>query len=123
MTNTVEQGALNASSERSSGGFSGYLALSLMLGALALGAWLLTRIIGPNDAPAVGDVAALIVAGLAFILLSAGFYMIEPNQGVAITLFGAYKGTDRNEGLRWACSRQRALSIWMMNAKRRWYRT
>lgn len=101
MTNTVEQGALNASSERSSGGFSGYLALSLMLGALALGAWLLTRIIGPNDAPAVGDVAALIVAGLAFILLSAGFYMIEPNQGVAITLFGAYKGTDRNEGLRW----------------------
>ena len=101
MTNTVEQGALNASSERTSGGFSGYLALSLMLGALALGAWLLTRIIGPNDAPAVGDIAALIVAGLAFILLSAGFYMIEPNQGVAITLFGAYKGTDRNEGLRW----------------------
>lgn len=101
MTNTMEQGALNASRERASGGFSGYLALTLMLGALALGAWLLTRIIGPNDSPAVGDVAALIAAGLAFILLSAGFYMIQPNQGVAITLFGAYKGTDRNEGLRW----------------------
>lgn len=27
--------------------------------------------------------------------------MIQPNQGVALTLFGAYKGTDRNEGLRW----------------------
>ena len=101
MTNTKEQGALNASSERGSGGFSGYLALSLMLGALALGAWLLTRIIGPNDSPAVGDVFGVIAAGLAFILLSAGFYMIQPNQGVAITLFGAYKGTDRNEGLRW----------------------
>jgi regulator of protease activity HflC (stomatin/prohibitin superfamily) len=101
MTNMMEQGALNASRERTSGGFSGYLALSLMLGALGLGAWLLTRIIGPNDSPAVGDVAGLITAGLAFILLSAGFYMIQPNQGVAITLFGAYKGTDRNEGLRW----------------------
>ena len=101
MTNSMEQGALNASRERASGGFSGYLALSLMLGTLALGAWLLTRIIGSNDSPAFGDVAGLIAAGLAFILLSAGFYMIQPNQGVAITLFGAYKGTDRNEGLRW----------------------
>jgi regulator of protease activity HflC (stomatin/prohibitin superfamily) len=27
--------------------------------------------------------------------------MIQPNQGVALTLFGAYRGTDRNEGLRW----------------------
>jgi regulator of protease activity HflC (stomatin/prohibitin superfamily) len=27
--------------------------------------------------------------------------MLQPNQGVALTLFGAYKGTDRNEGLRW----------------------
>ena len=101
MTNIMEQGALNASSERASGGFSGYLALSLMLGALGVGAWLLARIIGPNDSPALGDVAGLIAAGLAFILLSAGFYMIQPNQGVAITMFGAYKGTDRNEGLRW----------------------
>jgi regulator of protease activity HflC (stomatin/prohibitin superfamily) len=33
--------------------------------------------------------------------LSCGFYMIQPNQGVALTLFGSYKGTDRNEGLRW----------------------
>ena len=95
------KGNLNASSEVRSGGFSGYLALSLMLAALVLGAWLLTRIIGPNDAPAPGDVFGLIGVGLAFMLLSAGFYMIQPNQGVAITLFGAYKGTDRNEGLRW----------------------
>jgi regulator of protease activity HflC (stomatin/prohibitin superfamily) len=30
-----------------------------------------------------------------------GFYMIQPNQAVAILLFGAYRGTDRAEGLRW----------------------
>jgi len=31
----------------------------------------------------------------------AGFYSVQPNQAVATTLFGAYRGTDRNEGLRW----------------------
>ncbi len=30
-----------------------------------------------------------------------GFYMLQPNQAVAITLFGSYKGTDRTTGLRW----------------------
>jgi regulator of protease activity HflC (stomatin/prohibitin superfamily) len=100
MTESIT-GNLNASSEVRAGGFSGYLALALMLAALASGAWSLTRIIGPNDTPAAGDVFSLIGAVVAFTLLSAGFYMIQPNQGVAITLFGAYKGTDRNEGLRW----------------------
>ncbi|WP_407698397.1 SPFH domain-containing protein [Sphingorhabdus rigui] len=36
-----------------------------------------------------------------FLFVSSGFYMLQPNQGVALTLFGAYKGTDRSEGLRW----------------------
>jgi regulator of protease activity HflC (stomatin/prohibitin superfamily) len=31
----------------------------------------------------------------------AGFYMLQPNEASAITLFGEYKGTDRNTGLRW----------------------
>jgi regulator of protease activity HflC (stomatin/prohibitin superfamily) len=100
MTESIT-GNLNASSEVRAGGFSGYLALALMLAALASGAWSLTHIIGPNDTPAAGDVFSLIGAVVAFTLLSAGFYMIQPNQGVAITLFGAYRGTDRNEGLRW----------------------
>ncbi|HZC38271.1 MAG TPA: SPFH domain-containing protein, partial [Sphingomicrobium sp.] len=30
-----------------------------------------------------------------------GFYMLQPNQAVAITLFGDYRGTDRVTGLRW----------------------
>jgi regulator of protease activity HflC (stomatin/prohibitin superfamily) len=101
MTNTIEQGALNASSERGSSGFSGYLALLLMLAAFAYGCWALSNVIRGGDAAMAFDVIGLVVAILAFVLLSAGFYMIQPNQGVAITLFGAYKGTDRSEGLRW----------------------
>jgi regulator of protease activity HflC (stomatin/prohibitin superfamily) len=34
-------------------------------------------------------------------LLLSGFYMVQPNQAYAITLFGNYKGTDRKTGLRW----------------------
>jgi regulator of protease activity HflC (stomatin/prohibitin superfamily) len=32
----------------------------------------------------------------------AGLYMLQPNQAALLTLFGSYRGTDRNEGLRWA---------------------
>lgn len=31
-----------------------------------------------------------------------GFYMVHPNQGKVLQLFGQYAGTDRETGLRWA---------------------
>lgn len=44
--------------------------------------------------------------GIGFIVLAAllapGFYMLQPNDSVILTLFGRYSGTDRAEGLRWA---------------------
>jgi regulator of protease activity HflC (stomatin/prohibitin superfamily) len=27
--------------------------------------------------------------------------MLQPNEGIVLTLFGKYQGTDRSEGLRW----------------------
>src|SRR5690348_13705042 len=47
------------------------------------------------------NVAILIVSTIVFILVMPGFYMLQPNQAVAITLFGEYRGTDRATGLRW----------------------
>ncbi|WP_374387531.1 SPFH domain-containing protein [Sandaracinobacter sp.] len=44
---------------------------------------------------------ALVPTGLLLLLILSGFYMIQPNQAAAILLFGAYRGTDRTEGLRW----------------------
>ena len=35
------------------------------------------------------------------VLIASGFYMIQPNQAAAITMFGSYRGTDRSHGLRW----------------------
>lgn len=94
----VTNNNLNASREVRATSFNGYLMLLVLLaGILWMGMSLMPLI--TNDLPPnlVGLIGGLFVT----LLSSAGFYMIQPNQGVALTLFGAYKGTDRNEGLRW----------------------
>ena len=35
------------------------------------------------------------------VFVLAGLYMVQPNQAKVMTLFGAYAGSDRTEGLRW----------------------
>ncbi len=42
-----------------------------------------------------------LVMAISTLLILCGFYAIQPNQAVAIILFGNYKGTDRTTGLRW----------------------
>ena len=43
-----------------------------------------------------------ILVTLAFVVITPGFYMIQPNQSAVLTLFGDYKGSDASPGLRWA---------------------
>jgi regulator of protease activity HflC (stomatin/prohibitin superfamily) len=95
MTESV---SLNASQEVRASSFNGYL---MLLAALGLFIWSVVAFINfaASDAPA--HIISAIIAIVLFFLITPGFYMIQPNQGVALTLFGAYKGTDRNEGLRW----------------------
>jgi regulator of protease activity HflC (stomatin/prohibitin superfamily) len=45
-------------------------------------------------------VAAVSIALLTF--LTAGLFMVNPNEGKVLQLFGEYKGTAKQEGLRWA---------------------
>lgn len=102
--------AMNSSRERAAWSISGYLTLVLFLALLALTVWRTVAIASGNSAdlplsnidsqlPWFLLFTALRV--LALILIASGFYMIQPNQAVAITLFGSYRGTDRNAGLRW----------------------
>ena len=42
-----------------------------------------------------------LIAGVALLFILSGFYKVQPNEGAAVTLFGAYRGTDRSTGLRW----------------------
>ena len=98
----VETGtpALNRSREGRANTQSGYLMLFIWLALLGLAAW--AGISNANSEVMVAWKWALVVgAGIVGLLILCGFYLINPNEAAAIQLFGAYKGTDREEGLRW----------------------
>src|SRR5690606_28504733 len=42
-----------------------------------------------------------VVAAIVGLLLVCGLYSLQPNESMAILLFGDYRGTDRKTGLRW----------------------
>ena len=86
--------ALTLSSERAASTSSGYIMLLVML--LAIVGGLFGRTYFPGH-----PVLVIAAATFVFTFTLCGFYMLQPNQATAITLFGSYKGTDRNTGLRW----------------------
>ncbi len=94
---------MTASHERTAWSTSGYLMLVLFLALLALTMWRIINFAGgnPDDSAVFGFLTGGGLTVLALIVISSGFYMLQPNQGAAITLFGSYRGTDRNPGLRW----------------------
>ena len=97
----VESGtpALNRSRETRAATQSGYLMLLIWLALLGIAAWaVITNINGIEAAWKWGVLIACAIAGT---IILCGFYLINPNEAAAIQLFGAYKGTDREEGLRW----------------------
>jgi regulator of protease activity HflC (stomatin/prohibitin superfamily) len=67
--------------------------------AIAIDAYAIYRL--PNGGSPLLSVALMIAGTILFILVIPGFYMLQPNQAAAITLFGDYRGTDRATGLRW----------------------
>ena len=95
--------AMTASRETRAWSTSGYLMLLAFLGLLALIIWRIVSFASsnPNDDAILGFVVPTLLGAVVLVLISAGFYMIQPNQAAAITLFGAYRGTDRANGLRW----------------------
>jgi regulator of protease activity HflC (stomatin/prohibitin superfamily) len=91
--------ALTATSERPASTMSGYAMLVILVAAVVVDAYAIYSL--PQGPGGTLNVAMLVVATLVFILVIPGFYMLQPNQAVAITLFGSYRGTDRATGLRW----------------------
>ena len=91
--------ALNRSRETRAATQSGYLMLLVWLLLAGVAAWAVVTNI--NGAEAAWKWGVLIAAAIAGTIILCGFYLINPNEAAAIQLFGAYKGTDREEGLRW----------------------
>lgn len=95
--------AMTASTERRAWSTSGYLIFAAFLVLLAGTVWRIISFAGsnPDDSEVFGFVVSTGILVVVEVILASGFYMIQPNQAAAITLFGAYRGTDRNTGLRW----------------------
>lgn len=83
------------SSEFPARGRSGYAALAVLFAMIAAGAVVVATMPPPLK------VAAMVVMAVAGFCL-AGLYMVAPNEGKVLQLFGDYVGTDRELGLRWA---------------------
>lgn len=71
---------------------NGYAALVVAILALGFGIWAFMRF---NPLLGIGSL-------IAFLFVAKGLYMLQPNQAALMLLFGDYRGTDYNTGLRWA---------------------
>ncbi len=100
---TDSHAAMAASAERRAWSTSGYLIFVAFLALLTLTVWRIISFAGsqPADSEIFGFVVSTGLLSVGLVILASGFYMIQPNQAAAITLFGAYRGTDRANGLRW----------------------
>ncbi len=92
--------ALKRSHEVPAATQSGYVMLLVSLALVIAAVWLFIAGVVPDEVNGLMAIGAIITGTLGLLILT-GFYMINPNEAAAIQLFGAYKGTDRTEGLRW----------------------
>jgi len=89
---------INPTVERPHAGIDGGMALLAAPLLLIAGVWMIIQAKNGGGAPfALSGVGLAVLA----LLVSCGFYSLQPNEAYAITLFGSYVGTDRKTGLRW----------------------
>ncbi len=101
---SIEQQGMVRSQERPATAFNGYLMLLVLLAAIALGVWLMSGGLPPDGATKavkIAFVGKLVASFVIALIVAIGFYMVQPNQAAVLSLFGAYAGTDRTQGLRW----------------------
>jgi regulator of protease activity HflC (stomatin/prohibitin superfamily) len=88
----------------------------LLLLLITIGGSVATVILGAQ-ANAPGRIGGGMAGAVLGLLLLGGLFMVEPNQGRVLTLFGAYRGSERRAGLRWAnpFMTKRAISLRVRN--------
>ena len=100
--------------ERQATTWNGLTMLLFLLAAI--GASIAMVVLGVQGG-APGRIVAGLVGAVTAVFLLAGLFMVEPNQGRVLTLFGAYRGSERRAGLRWAnpFMTKRAISLRVRN--------
>ena len=87
---------MQSAEERPASTSSGFVYIAVGLITLLASAGLFaTRPAGPT-------IILLVAAVLVAAWCLGGLYMLQPNQAALLLLFGSYRGTDRERGLRWA---------------------
>ena len=84
--------------ERTISALGGIAMIFVMLLATVVDIWAL---LGAVTHAQIGVVLALSVVSVAVALCWIGFFIVQPNHGVVLQLFGHYVGTCREAGLRW----------------------
>ena len=101
---SVELKGMKTSREHAASSHSGYVMLLVLAALIAVAAFAIPGLFPGEGATRVAKLAfvgTLVLTILGLLIVSAGFFMIQPNQAAVITLFGEYKGSERTEGLRW----------------------
>jgi regulator of protease activity HflC (stomatin/prohibitin superfamily) len=82
--------------------FNGYLAVAGAFVSLLSAIVTVVSMASDSAAPGIGTALWVAFSMLIFIIIVRGMYMLQPNQAALLMLFGAYRGTDFNTGLRCA---------------------
>src|SRR4051812_17179416 len=85
--------------ERAYGAVSGWIALVLLMAVLAGG---ISGFVMGIRADAVAWIVSSAVVIVLCLFLLGGLFVVNPNEGKVLQLFGRYVGTAREPGLRWA---------------------
>jgi len=93
----------NTSKEVSFRALTGYgmLAFVLLMPIAAIGSLIYSANLPGRHAPEVAVVVPAVLALFVWIFLLPGFFIVEPNLGRALVLFGKYRGTVRTPGFFW----------------------
>jgi hypothetical protein len=89
--------------EREYGAMSGWGALVVLLAGAGFFVWQIiarAQVIGEPNQPLLFGLSILGLVFCVFLLL--GLFVVNPNEGKVLQLFGHYVGTARTPGLRWA---------------------
>lgn len=99
--------------EKKAWSFNGYIS-ALVLLAATIGS---IALISSNTVPINGLELLNIFVFIIVLACWGGFFMVQPNQGKVLTLFGSYVGTEKRAGLRWTIPlfMRKAISLRIRN--------
>jgi regulator of protease activity HflC (stomatin/prohibitin superfamily) len=106
--NSASPSSLTTHREQPATASNGWMSLLIVLVFLAIALALV--LVGATNQSVLPLLAGIAVGFGAFVMIG-GFFTLQPNEAAVFTLFGAYRGTSRQNGFLWANPFYRKLRI------------